>query len=97
MGPRRDLAMPTLPAKSKQQSPFEVRDLGLAAAIAASGFPFRLESQNGTFRFIFTADHEKLAKLQSDYFSGELRLPARDVISHQKILKDAIFAARRMT
>ena len=88
--------MPTMPAKN-HQPPRGVRDIGVAASIAAAtGRPFRLEMRDGGYSFVFDIAAKEIDTLQEQYFSGELKLAARDVISFQKVLKDAIYAAKRM-
>jgi len=73
-----------------------IQDMGLAASVKAkTRLPFKLEEKNGTFLFIFDLPTEELERLQREYFSGELRLAASDVISCFKLLKDSVFAAKR--
>lgn len=84
------MATPTKTPVSKA-----VRDTGLAAALSTLGWPARLEDRGGTIFFLFESDPKKFAELEDDYWSGRLKLSARDLIANQKMLKDRLYALKR--
>lgn len=83
------------PTKNHAFLSFPVRDLGFASALSATGWPVHLEDHKGIIHFLFDGDAQRFADIERSYWSGELKLPARDLIAHQKMLKDAIYSIKK--
>jgi len=71
-----------------------LRDLGLAAALSASGLTPRLEDHNGVIHFVFSGEPGKLQQLEDQYWTGTLKLPVREAFQHLRTLKDRLYAAK---
>lgn len=70
---------------------YRTKDLGEAAALLASNIKLlRLESENNFFWFIF--EDNNAWEISDDYWSGDLRVSAKDYNDSYKTLKDRIFA-----
>ena len=72
------------------------RDLSEAAALDAVGLSLIGLEPNGdgkSFNFIF-ADADRSTAIARQYWSGELRVPARNYADSMRRLKDRLFAQR---
>jgi len=76
---------------SRKPATVVIRDLALACAFSAAGWNPDLENRNGTVFFIFNGDPEKLKNLEASFWNGTLLLPARDLLLHQKTLKNRLY------
>ena len=76
---------------------FAVRDLGLASALAAAGWPASLEDRQGTVYFLFQGKPEHFHKFEAGFWAGSLKLSARDLLLQQKALKGRLYAIKSRT
>jgi hypothetical protein len=83
-----------MPTKTHPGEQFAIRDLGLAAALAASGWPVQLEDRGGTVYFIFQGDSEKFKEFEDSYWSGRMKLPAKDLLMSHRSLKDRLYSLK---
>ncbi len=73
----------------------EIKDLGFSAALASLGHPFDLvDSGNGVILFSFKCKPHEFSRLERAYWSGELSLSARDLLSAHRQLKNRLYALK---
>ena len=72
---------------------YEVSDLGLASALCCSGYRVGQLKRDNPRRvvFCFTGNQQELEQSAQQYWDGSLHLPAIQLFTHQKLLKQRIY------
>jgi hypothetical protein len=77
----------------KNENIYETSDLGLAASLAASGFPIHTIDKSNPRRVIFCFNSSKeLDSAVDSYWSNTLLLSAQDLLGQIKMLKSRIYS-----
>lgn len=71
-----------------------IRDTNMAVSFWTAGFSPQLENQDGTVIFVFEGDADKMSRLEESYWTNQLKLPAHQLLSNFKSLKDRIYAMK---
>lgn len=73
---------------------YRTKDLGEAAALSCSSTKLlRLEKEDNFFWFIFS-NNDTCQKLSNNYWSGDLRVSAKEYSDALRSLKDRLFARK---
>lgn len=73
---------------------YEISDLGLATTLCCLGYTIKKLDRSNPKRVIFVFDNQKLGfeAAINDYWNGSLRLPPLTLFTHQKQLKQRLYA-----
>lgn len=75
---------------------YETNDLGLASALSCLGFNLMELNRRDPRRVIFCFSRQQgdLEKAVQSYWDNSLRLPPAQLFTHQKLLKQRLYADR---